>query len=259
MRARADRYDGGDAGELPVPTRSLTGRVWRDADYDGLQDMKTTEEVALPDGSTTTKLVEEGLKGQIVTLEQWYYDPDAVNPDSAPAFLTDDFDYDTLNLSGKISASYDTSHWFRNEDFGTDIYTTLRDGDHPLVTGDWDTADAVVAGGTVAVRTNDEGVYRFDNLPCAYTDDAGKQYLAAYRVKLDRLTENYDRDHYGMPEEGAWMMTRYHEGTEERAMTVDSDLPDNLGITEHYPIIGREAFVAEEGTGADGAPLTTPK
>ena len=86
MRARADRYDGGDAGELPVPTRSLTGRVWRDADYDGLQDMKTTEEVALPDGSTTTKLVEEGLKGQIVTLEQWYYDPDAVNPDSAPVF-----------------------------------------------------------------------------------------------------------------------------------------------------------------------------
>ena len=55
------------------------------------------------------------------------------------------------------------------------------------------------------------------------------------------------------------MMTRYHEGTEERALTVDSDLPDNLGITEHYPIIGREAFVAEEGTGADGAPLTTPK
>ena len=258
LAARAEVYNGGDAGQLPVPTRSVEGRLWRDADYDGLQDMKTTETVEMPDGTTVTKLVEEGLADQAITLEQWYYDPENVNPDAAPAFLTDDFNYGDLNLSGKIDPNYDVAHWFRNEAFGTDVYTTLRDADHPLVMGDWD-ADASVDAGVITVKTNEAGVYRFDNLPTAYTDDAGKQYLAGYRVKLHRLTENYDHDHYGKPEEGAWMMTRFHEGEAATALPLDSDLPDNLGVTGDYPLIGREAFVADEGTDEEGNATVVPR
>ena len=121
-----EAYDGGDAGQLPVPTRSLEGLVWRDANYDGLQDTKTTEQITLPDGTAATKLVEEGLVDQVITLEQWYYDPANVNPDSAPAFLTPDYDRDELNLSGKIDPAYDTSHWFRNENFGDRKSTRLN-------------------------------------------------------------------------------------------------------------------------------------
>ncbi|MEE0706285.1 MAG: PASTA domain-containing protein, partial [Adlercreutzia sp.] len=249
-------YDGGDAGELPVPTRSVEGLVWRDADYDGLQDTTSKETVTDKDGKPLTKLVEEGLEDQTITLEQWYFDPDAVN-DEAPAFLTDDFDYATLNLSGKIDAGYE-SHWFRNDEFGADVYTQLNDEEHPLVQGDW-AADATVDDGVITVKTNKKGLYRFDNLPTAYTDHDGKQYLAGYRVKLERLAEDYNSDHYDMPQEGSWMMTRFHAGTTEEALPVDSDLPDNLGLTMNYPLIGREAFVADEGeAGEDGTATATP-
>ena len=62
-------------------------------------------------------------------------------------------------------------------------------------------------------------------------------------MKLAALTEDYDFEHYGTPQEGAWMMTRFHAGAVPEALSTDSDLPDNLGLTADYPLIGREAFV----------------
>ena len=224
MRARFDEeeaYHGGDAGQLPIPTRSLAGRVWRDADYNGLQSADTGKEPGIP--------------GVQVTLEQWYFDPAAPAVPAAPGFLDGDFD-EELNFSGKIDAAY-TSQWVRNANFASDGYTAMS-GRVAVVAGPW-AAGASVSDGVVSVLTDDEGVYRFDNLPTAYTDPAtGKHYLAAYRVKLvDSLLDN---------EEGAWMMTRYHQGGEE-ALELDSDLPDNLGLDRNYPLIGRE--VATEGDG----------
>ncbi len=262
MRARKqadEAYDGGDAGQLPVPTRSLTGLVWRDADYDGLQNTEDFEdiEVVADDGTTSTvhKLVEEGLADQAITLEQWYYDPENVNPDDVPVFDGKN----VTDLSGSIGNGVYESHWFQNTAFGADIYTTLDDADRPLVdAARYPTASA--AGGVITVQTDEDGLYRFDNLPCAYTDADGKQYLAGYRVKLAALTEDYDFDHYGTPQEGAWMMTRFHAGAVPEALSTDSDLPDNLGLTAGYPLIGREAFVADVTPGAEGEDdLVEPK
>ena len=55
------------------------------------------------------------------------------------------------------------------------------------------------------------------------------------------------------------MLTRVHEGTEAAVLPTDSDLPDNLGLTGGYPLIGREAFVADEATDEDGNVTVTPK
>ena len=40
---------------------------------------------------------------------------------------------------------------------------------------------ASAAGGVITVQTDEDGLYRFDKLPCAYTDADGKQYLAGLR------------------------------------------------------------------------------
>ncbi len=78
-----EQQRGGDAGLVEIPTGSLAGRVWDDADYDGVQD-------ADEDGVFS----EPGLEGETVRVTRWYYD----------GARTNDAD--------------GGSHWFRDETFG---------------------------------------------------------------------------------------------------------------------------------------------
>ena len=179
-RKQADEaYDGGDAGQLPVPTRSLTGLVWRDADYDGLQNTEDFEdiEVVADDGTTSTvrKLVEEGLADQIITLEQWYYDPENVNPDDVPVFDGKN----VTDLSGSIGNGVYESHWFQNTAFGADIYTALDDAVRLLVDSTrYSTASS--AGVVITFQTDEDRLLCFIYLSSAYPADDGQPYQAVH-------------------------------------------------------------------------------
>src|SRR5699024_1520872 len=72
--ANAQRIEKWDAGLVAVPTASVTGRVWHDADYDGLQKR---------DAAGNWDASEPGLAGQKVTLTQWYYDGGAWQQNTA--------------------------------------------------------------------------------------------------------------------------------------------------------------------------------
>ncbi len=236
--AAAVRVDHWDAGLVEVPRSTVTGRVWQDEDYDGIQSFEAEVD---EDGNEVTDaegnpvLVEPGVPGQVVTLTQWFYDPARTNPDDGG------------------------SHWFRNEAFGADDRTGVRAVDEngvpqedadgnpvwagPVVTG------GTAANGVVSVRTGEDGTYAFDNLPTAYTDPQGAHFLAGYRVRLAELNHSVDangNDNY-------WLLSRYHAtdsdaADEEGAAAstgLDSDVPDSVESLVNMVVQGREAFSAD--------------
>ena len=86
LTKRDHAVDGGDVGELPVPRREVSGRVWHDADYDGtLNHAATANELETAnkplegagDGSddpaADIPTTDQGYAGKRVILKQWYY------------------------------------------------------------------------------------------------------------------------------------------------------------------------------------------
>lgn len=205
----AQRYDQWDAGMVKVPTAGISGRVWNDANADGLQ---------AKDAAGAWAASEPGLAGERVVLTQWYYDASRTN----------------LEDGG--------SHWFRNVDFGVDKRTTgVAPGatvgtpapagtDPAAATPD----SAGLLPGELMVLTDDEGRYAFGDLPTAYTTDDGVQYLAAYRVRLVSLHQDVDPT-TGDPVGEPWLATRPHEGT-VASLAIDSDVLD----TESLALVDRE-------------------
>ena len=88
---------GGDAGLVAVPRADITGRVWNDSalgsasddSYNGIQDAG-----------------EPGLKNEVVFITQWYWAPVTTGEGDATT----------------------TWKWVQNTAFGTDRYTSNRDG-----------------------------------------------------------------------------------------------------------------------------------
>ncbi len=196
----AQRYDNWDAGLVRVPTAGVTGRVWHDADYDGVQ---------AKDASGAWSSAEPGLAGEAVLLTQWYYEPLRTNPDDH------------------------NSHWFRNESFGLDQRTSGIAGavafDAATATADGVDANGLLPG-EIMTRTDAGGVYRFADLPTAWTDDTGHQRLAAYRVQLVALHVD-DKGTPDPEDDNHWLPTRPHVGSGAAAIAVDSDLVDANGLT----------------------------
>ena len=84
LTRRAAEVQGGDVGEIAVPRREISGRVWRDDDYDGEQAYTEVEEEVLdahgdpvldengePLKRTVKRYDEPGIEGESVTLTQW--------------------------------------------------------------------------------------------------------------------------------------------------------------------------------------------
>ena len=193
-----------DAGMKQVPAASITGRVWKDTDYDGVQSRAA-------DGTYSSD--EPGLENQCVMVSQWYYDGERTNP-----------------LDGN-------SHWFQNMGFGADHRST------GIVSGGKTRADDTsIDVGWVGVLTDVDGNYVFDNLPTAYESDEGQQYLAAYRLRLQRLKVENEGAH----DANYWLATRYHSNGTSSGMQnalSDSDLRDEASGA----IVGREALAGDAG------------
>ena len=144
---------------------------------------------------------EPGIQGEAVTLSQWYWDG---------------------------------AEWVRNETFGVDGFNALE----AIATDEWAAGAALSVddpttvdlneAGYVTVRTNADGLYRFQNLPTAYVNESGELFLASYRLTLDGLEQQEVEQGGTVVSRVPWLMTRYHAGA---AVAVDSDIDDALDGT----------------------------
>ena len=183
--------DAWDGGLIPVPTSSIEGRVWNDADGDGLQKHSD-------DGNNFSE-DEPGISGQGLTLQRWIYRPDVTSSE------------------GQASTE---DKWVLDPTFGENGIRTTQ----------------TLIEQEAQVQGREAGDYLFDNLPTAWMDpDTSELYLAAYTVSLDSLNTD---------ESGKWLLTRYHAGTEESAISLDSDASEQQ--EGHYPLHDRATFVAND-------------
>mgnify|MGYP000028361870 CR=1 FL=1 len=190
----AQRIEHWDVGLVEVPRSSITGTVWHDEDYDGIKE----------DG-------EQGLAGESVALEQYYYD------EAAGAWVRNDRFGDDVRTSVDASWHTETRKDFMGEDYSVWVRTYTDAQNHKVsseVTSEADTLPMArtAADGLIYVETDDAGVYTFENLPTAYTNDEGEHFLAAYRVVLNGMHQEVATDDdgnvlYSTP----WMMTNYHQ------------------------------------------------
>ena len=90
----------------------------------------------------------------------------------------------------------------------------------------------------MTVRTNADGLYRFQNLPTAYVNESGELFLASYRLTLDGLEQQEVEQGGTVVSRVPWLMTRYHAGA---AVAVDSDIDDAWMVRlDSYSLLGRE-------------------
>ena len=209
------------------------------------------------------------MPGERVVLTQWYYDPSA--DDGAGAWLrstTFGADARTSRAAGTLTVQVPNPAYDPNG-VGDALRPTIaqqREVRLPNVTGavsgglvTWDSDlsaggfdqnafDALVsdvydaalwedlAPGEVGVLTDEDGGYCFDNLPAAYTDADGAQYLAAYRVHL-YATHVDEKGTPDTSDDNHWLITRSHIGDDR---TVDSDVLERstLGVIDRVAASG---------------------
>ncbi len=266
---------GGDAGLVELLKANISGRVWDDANYDGLQATKT-ETV---DGKTVTVVdddAEPGIADEEIRLTQWIYVPttkwgafreshaDLIKASfGLTAGIGTDANGNGVLDDDEIAETIDEGVWVRNTKFGTDRYTayTYTDGDgntvhEPYMTGSWYATDAPVEG-VVAVNTANgvdsptgaaRGVYLFDKLPtvCVVQNATYDEfYLAAYRVEIPYMNVTKAADTVAGSADDTWLLTRYRatEVLDQRDLAsakLDSDVAtlsaDQIGIAGGYII-----------------------
>lgn len=242
--ADANPIEHWDAGLVEVPRSSVAGRIWNDADYDGVQaktgdgsyslaeerpetadpesdayDPDAADKLAEADGSYSS--CEPGLEGQTVLLSQWYWVPEEGG------------------LGGR---------WEQNTAFGQDLRTAAVPGASVVEGADGAShVAAAVGGGFLAQKTGADGLYEFNELPTAYTAPDGAHYLAAYRVALKETLV----DDNGTPDDTAddihWLLTRYHA---EDDVLADADIENAEGNRTPAGIAmqGRELFRGSDGS-----------
>lgn len=166
-----------DGGFMEIPTQSISGYVWADADYDGMATAndKNPALVDYDDANVLfsidgTGYAEHGLVGKTVTLKQWYFVPADGNG--------------TQEADGNYSGG-NGGQWILN----TVTETTLEgEGDdaHEVTT----TRDAVFTTQTVAGdgANHSDGYYEFTNLPIYVAVD-GVERLCGYTVEVKGGTE----------------------------------------------------------------------
>ncbi len=254
---------GGDVGLVPVKKATITGRVWEDNNYDGLQATKLDDE-----GNTVLdEEAEPGIPDQAVNITQWYWTP----------FDADDPNYDSSNP--------EAGEWRQNLNFGTDRYTTDLTGTNPAIPGGVALGDGIVqvktSAGTLGVdgvTLEGAGVYTFDELSAvaviqASVDSTGKivadpngdrdsYFLAAYRVQLVKTNDTESDDVDGTQRTDHWLLTRYQTGHDdadeaEANKALNSDVVDELAFATGGTTAGRNtlAIVAQnpDATQADGS------
>ena len=160
-----------DAGFMEIPTQTISGYVWADADYDGIAHANNANEalVDYDDASTVrfsidgTGYNEHGLVGKTVTLKQWYFVPANGNGDA-----------DKDSITGYAGGN--GGQWILNT-----VTTVTGEGDDATAT----TSDAVFVTNTLAGdgANYSDGYYEFKNLPIYIAVD-GVERLAGYTVEV---------------------------------------------------------------------------
>ena len=253
---------GGDVGLVPVKKATITGRVWEDNNYDGLQATTTDDE-----GNTVfDEAAEPGIPGQKVNITQWYWTP----------FDADDAEhYDPTNP--------EAGEWRQNMSFGTDRYTTDLSGTQPAIPGGVSLPGGIVqvetSAGTLAadgVTLEGAGVYTFADLSAvaviqASIDSTGKivadphgdrdsYFLAAYRVQLVKTNDTDVTDVDGTVRTDHWLLTRYQAGhddaaTAEANKALNSDIVDEQELGTSWAQDNTLSIVAQNpaATQTDGS------
>ena len=240
--ADANPIEHWDTGLVEVPRSSVAGRIWHDANYDGIQaktgdgsyslaeeapettdpeneayDPDAANKLAMADGSYSS--CEEGLEGQTVLLTQWYWVP---------------------------SGSGTAGRWVQNTAFGRDTRTAAVAGASSVEASDGTVHKAIaLGGGVISQLTGADGAYRFNELPVAYMAPDGTHYLAAYRVAL-RDTVVEDNGTEDTADDVHWLLTRYHAG-DDQLMDADLENEDGNHTDVGIAIQGREDFADAEG------------
>ena len=240
--ADANPIEHWDTGLVEVPRSSVAGRIWHDANYDGIQaktgdgsyslaeeapettdpeneayDPDAANKLAMADGSYSS--CEEGLEGQTVLLTQWYWVP---------------------------SGSGTAGRWAQNTAFGRDTRTAAVAGASSVEASDGTVHKAIaLGGGVISQLTGADGAYRFNELPVAYMAPDGTHYLAAYRVAL-RDTVVEDNGTEDTADDVHWLLTRYHAG-DDQLMDADLENEDGNHADVGIAIQGREDFADAEG------------
>ncbi|MEE0706372.1 MAG: hypothetical protein UCH28_08335, partial [Adlercreutzia sp.] len=261
---------GGDAGLVELLKANISGRVWNDVNYDGLQATK----IAMVDGESVTVVdndAEPGIENEEIRLSQWMYVPKTKWADfvenhddlvRASFGLTEGIGEDA-NGNGKldkdeIAASIEKGVWIRNTLFGEERYTayttTTTDENgkvttthKPYMTDSWYSENGIVsvntsAGEDVSLTKAAKGVYLFDKLPtvCVVQNKTYDEfYLAAYRVEIPAMnvTDPLDATVTGS-EKDTWLLTRHRATTGDamKSINFDSDVKDltKTGIAGGY-------------------------
>ncbi len=116
----------GDVGLLYIPRSSITGRIWNDANYDGIQAGQMVDVIGEDQNPTGEQRFEfdpsePGMANQMVHLTQWFY---------VPASQWSGYKADHASAATKLATDYDEvvektgGVWLRNEQFGYDLYSS---------------------------------------------------------------------------------------------------------------------------------------